>query len=71
MKYFTKQVLFDINFTMSQQRHKRTTRSSKNNFLIEEEVMPNSNSMKKADKFLITSYSLKSRKLKEKRLTTL
>ena len=55
---------------MSQQQHKRTTRSSKNNFLIEEEVMPNSDSMKKADKFLITSYSLKSRKLKEKRLTT-
>ena len=55
---------------MSQKQKKRTTRNSKKNLLIEEEVISNSNSMKKADKFPITSYSLKSSKLKGKRLTT-
>ena len=55
---------------MSQKQNKRTTRSSKRNLLIEEEVMSNCSNIKKADKFPITSYSLKSSKLKGKRLTT-
>ena len=55
---------------MSQKQNKRTTRSSKNNFLIEENVISNFNSMKKTGKVPITSYSLKSSKLKGKCLTT-
>ena len=55
---------------MSLKQNKRTTRSSKKNLLFEEEVMSNCGSIKKADKSPIPSYSLKSRKLKGKRLTT-
>ena len=55
---------------MPQKQYKRTTRSIKNNSLIEEVVISNSSSMKKTDKYTITSYSLKPSKLKEKRLTT-
>ena len=48
----------------------RTTRSSKKRFSLEEEVMSNCSITKKADKSQISSYTLKSRKLKGKRLTT-
>ena len=54
---------------MSQKQNKRTTRSNKK-LLIEEKVMSNCSSINKADKSPISSYSLKSSKLKGKCLTT-
>ena len=55
---------------MSLKQNKRTTRNSKKKLLFEEEVISNCSSIKKADKSLIPSYTLKSSKLKGKRLTT-
>ena len=55
---------------MSLKQNKRTTRSSKKKLLFEEEVMSNCSSIKKAEKSPIPSYTLKSSKLKGKRITT-
>ena len=55
---------------MSLKQYKRTSRSSKKKFPLEEKVMSNCSITKKADKSQISSYTLKSGKLKEKRLTT-
>ena len=52
------------------EQNTRTTRSSKKKLPLEEEVMSNSRIKKKADKSQISSYTLKSSKLKGKRLTT-
>ena len=54
---------------MTLNQNKRTARSSKKNLLFEKEVMSNWSNIKKADKFPIPSYSLKSSKLKGKRLS--
>ena len=56
---------------MSLKQNKRTTRSSKKKLLLEEEVMSNCSITKKADKSSIPSYTLKSSKLKGKRLTAI
>ena len=54
---------------MTLNKNKTTTRSNKKKLLFEKEVMSNWSNIKKADKFPIPSYSLKSSKLKGKRLT--
>ena len=54
---------------MSLKHNKRKTQMSEMNLLVEVEVMSTCSSIKKADKSPIPSCSLKSRKLKGKRLT--
>ena len=53
---------------MSLNQNKRTTRSSKKKLPLVEEVMSNYSITTKADKSQISSYTLKSRKLKGKHL---
>ena len=66
----TKEDFFGRNFQKSLKQNKRTARSSKKKLLLEEEIISNCSITKKADKYPIPSYTLKSSKLKGKRLST-